>query len=227
VSRARTPSWLRVRSTSTWSGDGVAADTAPAAGHGSALLCEDERVGVKQWWARFTGQPGQPELEEPAAPGPPTEQDLQAALAAVEDLVDDGAVPPLVQSRVRRVVRTVGDTVPRLRNLGPGSAEAYSVVATATDYLPQAIRNYTRLPRAWADSRPVENGKTSLMLLVDQLDLLGVTMDQILDAVVRVDADALIAHGRFLQEKFGQVGAAPTLDPAPPAGPPRSTLDLP
>jgi hypothetical protein len=184
-------------------------------------------VGVKQWWARFTGRPADLAAETPAVPAPPTEQDLRAALAVVEDLVDDGAVPSLVQSRVRRVVRTVADTVPRLRNLGPGSAQAYSVVATATDYLPQAIRHYTRLPRSWADSRPIENGKTSLMLLVDQLDLLGATMDQILDAVVRVDADALIAHGRFLQEKFGQVSPPPTLDPAPPAGPPRSSLDLP
>ena len=50
-------------------------------------------------------------------------------------------------------------------------AEAYSVMATATDYLPEAIGAYTRLPRQWADSRPIENGKTSLMLLIDQLDL--------------------------------------------------------
>ena len=108
--------------------------------------------------------------------------------------------------------------MPRLRNLGLGSPEAYSVMATATDYLPEAIGGYTRLPRRWADSRPIENGKTSLMLLIDQLDLLGATMDKIFDAVVRVDADALIAHGRFLQEKFGArvdrrrprpVGAAP------------------
>jgi hypothetical protein len=67
------------------------------------------------------------------------------------------------------------------------------------------------------------------MLLIDQLDLLGATMDKIFDAVVRVDADALIAHGRFLQEKFGHASTGGSLDignqPAPPQ--PRSTLDLP
>jgi hypothetical protein len=119
--------------------------------------------------------------------------------------------------------------MPRLRNLGLGSADAYSVMATATDYLPEAIGGYTRLPRQWADSRPVEKGKTSLMLLIDQLDLLGATMDKIFDAVVRVDADALIAHGRFLQEKFGHASTGGNLDlggqPAPPQQ--RSTLDLP
>jgi hypothetical protein len=76
-------------------------------------------------------------------------------------------------------------------------------MATATDYLPEAIGGYLRLPRQWADSRPVDRGKTSLMLLIDQLDLLGSTMDKVFDAVNRADAAALVAHGRFLQEKFG------------------------
>ncbi len=102
--------------------------------------------------------------------------------------------------------------MPRLRNLGLGSPQAYSVMATATDYLPEAIGGYLRLPRDWADSRPIEGGKTSLMLLIDQLDLLSATMDRIFDAVVRVDADALIAHGRFLQDKFGPLPPPP--DPA-------------
>ena len=108
-----------------------------------------------------------------------------------------------MQSRVKRITATVRQTMPRLRNLGLGSPDAYSVMATATDYLPEAIGGYPGCPGDWADSRPIENGKTSLMLLIDQLDLLAATMDKIFDAVVRVDADALIAHGRFLQEKFG------------------------
>ena len=66
------------------------------------------------------------------------------------------------------------------------------------------------------------------MLLIDQLDLLGATMDKIFDAVVRVDADALIAHGRFLQEKFGHASTGGSLDLGQQARPPpRSTLDLP
>ncbi len=101
-------------------------------------------------------------------------------------------------------------------------------MTTATDYLPEAIGAYTRLPRQWADSRPIENGKTSLMVLIDQFDLLGATMDAIFDAVVRVDADALIAHGRFLQEKFGHASTGGSLnlgDQRP--QPPTSSLDLP
>jgi hypothetical protein len=42
-----------------------------------------------------------------------------------------------------------------------------------------------------------------LLLLCDQLDILAAEMDQVFVAVCRADADALVAHGRFLAEKFG------------------------
>lgn len=176
-------------------------------------------MAIGDFFARLTGRKAEP---EPApVPRAPTTDDLLAALVRVEQMVAGGAVPAVVASRVDRVVRTVRDTIPRLGNLG-GSAQAYSVMATATDYLPEAIGGYLRLPRQWADSRPVDRGKTSLMILIDQLDLLGATMDQVFDAVNRADAAALVAHGRFLQEKFGTgstggslaLGATPST-PAP------------
>ena len=137
-------------------------------------------MGFKDWIAAITGRrPQPPPFEPPPAPAAPTESDIMRALDHVEEMVDGGVVPAPVQSRVRRVAQTVRDTMPRLRNLGLGSPDAYSVMATATDYLPEAIGAYTRLPRQWADSRPIENGKTSLMLLIDQLDLLSATMDSI------------------------------------------------
>ncbi len=137
----------------------------------------------------------------------PTEQDINASLAGVDALVNDPAVPAVVRARALRVTNAVRQTLPRLAILGLGSYDAYSVVATATDYLPEAIGAYLRLPRDWADSRPVENGKTSLLLLIDQLDLLATTMDAIYDAANTTDAAALISHGRFLQERFGHTQA--------------------
>ena len=89
-------------------------------------------------------------------------------------------------------------------------------MATATDYLPEAVGGYLRLPREWADTRPIDGYKTSLMVLVDQLELLASTMDKILDAANRADAQALIAHGMFLQAKFG-TPAGPDLNLGPPA----------
>jgi len=195
-------------------------------------------MGFKDWLDKITGRrPSTPVagwstdtdlIGGTTSAGPPTEADILAALDELTASVGGGVVPAVVASRVAKVSQTIRDTMPRLRNVGLGSLDAYSVMATATDYLPEAIGAYTRLPRQWADSRPIENGKTSLMLLIDQLDLLGATMDKIFDAVVRVDADALIAHGRFLQEKFGHASSGGTLnlgDQPPP--PPPNSLDLP
>ena len=126
-------------------------------------------------------------------------------------------------SRLLRVTGIVRETIPRLDRVGVSSLQGYSVMATATDYLPEALGGYLRLPRHWADTRPVDRGKTSLMILVDQLDLLAATMDKVFDAINRADAEALVVHGRFLQEKVGHastggelaLGANAPLPPRP------------
>jgi hypothetical protein len=165
-----------------------------------------------------------PEAPEPVRSGPPTTEQLLGALDAIELQAREGRVPGVVLSRLLRVTRIVRQTLPRLANLGLGSSQGYSVMATATDYLPVAIGNYLRLPRDWADTRPIEAGKSSVMLLVDQLDLLGTTMDKVYDAVCRADAEAIIVHGAFLEQKFGQASAGGPLglgpDPLPVSPPP-------
>lgn len=176
----------------------------------------------------FLAHLGLRDTPEPAAPEaptdrPPTADALREALEETERLVTGGAVPSPVTARVQRVTATVRDTIPRLEAFGAGSDRAYSVMATATDYLPEAVGGYLRLPRRFADTRPVDGPKTALMVLVDQLDLLGATMDAVFDAVCRDDANALVAHGRFLTEKFGarsrggdlEVGGSIALPPQP------------
>ncbi len=135
-------------------------------------------------------------------PAAPTTAQIVEAVRAVEQQIA-GKVPAAVTARVQRIARTVDDMAPRLDRLGAGSRQAHTVVATATSYLPEAVGAYLRLPRDFADRRVVSDGKTPLMLLCDQLDLLGVTLGRISDAVSRADADALVAHGQFLQDKFG------------------------
>lgn len=178
-------------------------------------------MGVFDW---LTGRRAA-QAEVFATPPVPTKDDIEAALGRAEAMAVDGRVPAPVLSRVRRITRTVRNTLPRIDNLGSASLDSYTVMATATDYLPEALSGYLMLPRDWADSRPVEGGKSSLMLLIDQLDLLSVTMDKMYDAVNRFDAGALVAHGRFLQDKFGSHRPAPvTLDE--PRGTTGNPLDL-
>ena len=155
-------------------------------------------MGIRSWFGL-----DRPEAPEPVRSGPPTTEQLLGALDAIEAQAREGKVPGVVLSRLLRVTRIVRQTLPRLSNLGLGSSQGFSVMATATDYLPVAIGNYLRLPRDWADTRPIDGYKTSLMVLVEQLELLASTMDKILDAANRADAQALIAHGMFLDAKFG------------------------
>lgn len=139
--------------------------------------------------------------ESTEPPAPPTSAQILAAVEAVEQRIA-GRVPAVVSARVHRIAIRVAEMVPRLDRMGVASLEAHTVVATATSYLPEAVDAYLRLPRDFADRRVVANGKSSLMLLCDQLDLLAVTLGRISDAVSRQDAKALVAHGDFLAEKF-------------------------
>src|SRR6185503_15684887 len=95
--------------------------------------------------------------------------DDAATLASLDQLVTQirGRVPDAVQARVERVANTVRQTIPRLDHLGANSVQAHAVVRTATSYLPEAVAAYLRLPRDYADRRPVSGGKTSLTILCD------------------------------------------------------------
>lgn len=133
----------------------------------------------------------------------PTKDDILEALEKTTDMARSADLSPVVIARVDHVTKAVRDAIPLLEREGMGSQDSYAIMATATDYLPEALGAYLRLPRDWADRRPVDRGRTALMLLIDQLDLLTATMDKILDAVASADATALIAHGRFLTARFG------------------------
>ncbi|GAB2485667.1 hypothetical protein GCM10027063_29420 [Promicromonospora xylanilytica] len=172
------------------------------------------------WWRRLFGGGRPQEVEQTAViPAPPTTEQIVTSVDAVLERAS-GKAPAAVTARVQRVAETVHEMAPRLDRLGAGSQQAHTVVATATSYLPEAVDAYLRLPRDFADRRVVDRGKTSLMILCDQLDLLGATIDKISDAVSRADAVALVAHGRFLEEKFGTSGLTlPTASPGTPAPP--------
>jgi hypothetical protein len=139
-------------------------------------------------------------------PTTPPEPDVAARLDEIDALVA-GTVPAAVEARVQRITATLRETLPRLGQLGLGSTMAHDAIRTVTSYLPEALGAYMRLPRSFADRRAVSGGKTPLLVLCDQLDLLATEMDQVFVAVCRSDADALVAHGRFLAEKFGSGSA--------------------
>ena len=111
-------------------------------------------------------------------------------------------LPTDVVGKLERIKATILDILPRAEDLGP--EELFVVKRTAVDYLPVAIHSYLKLPRAYAAKRPIASGKTALQLLNDDLELIETKLSDISEAIHRRDSDALIAHNRFLEDKFGR-----------------------
>jgi hypothetical protein len=140
----------------------------------------------------------------------PTSHDLRRTLNDQAPLVDGPAMPDVVRVRVRRVVRTTGDLldVPedgtRLHE-GVREAAAWSIA-----WLAESVGAYTRLPPAFARSHALEGQHAPLLALVDELDLLGLTLDRVHDACAREDEAALDTQLQLLRETFA--GATDPVD---------------
>lgn len=148
------------------------------------------------------------DASRPFDPGE-VERDLRRQLSLI-----DHRVPRPIQLRVREIATTITDVLPRAAELGPTSPDLYVLRRTADDYLPTALENYLHLP----GGALVAGGKTADQVLTEQLEVLAARMHEVKAAIQRKDSDALVAHGRFLDEKFGrsalslpgtQVAAAP------------------
>ena len=126
--------------------------------------------------------------------------------AALKDLQRDvrSRLPRDVEARVTEIVETIEGIVPKAGSLTPGSQDVFILQRTATDYLPTAIHTYLDLPREYADSHPIKDGKTAREVLSEQLQLLSEQMNEVANAVNRNDVDRLLAHGRFLEQRFGR-----------------------
>lgn len=78
----------------------------------------------------------------------------------------------------------------------------FEVQKIAFDYLPDAIREYLRLPQTLAKTQRLNNGKTAEQSLKEQLGLLDNALQKLAESLFNKDAHGLLVHGRFLKEKF-------------------------
>jgi len=114
-----------------------------------------------------------------------------------------GRVPPEVLTRLQRIELTIRtEILPRLDCLPLGAPELYLVERTVSDYLPTAVEAYLRLPNGYISSQPGSDGRAALDVLVEELDFLDAEMRQVAEVVHRTDMDRLLAHKRFLIDRF-------------------------
>ena len=145
------------------------------------------------------------------APGPPrvalagTSFDPESIRKSLQRQLSiaEGKLPPPLQAKLQDIADTIMGILPHYAEFPPGSPDLFVVGRTATDYLPSALQAYLNLPRAYAALHKMANGKTADDVLNDQLTLLSSKMGEVADAVHKKDSDALLANGRFLEEKFG------------------------
>jgi len=113
-----------------------------------------------------------------------------------------GRVPPDIWIRIQRIELTIrAEILPRLDCLPLGAPELYLVERTARDFLPTALETYLHLPGEYASPR----GATAHQVLVDELDLLEAQMRGVAEVVHRGDMDRLLAHRRFLEDRFSRL----------------------
>jgi hypothetical protein len=72
----------------------------------------------------------------------------------------------------------------------------------ALSYLPDALKGYLAIPRAFAAERVLENGRTAHDTLASTLDELSAKVGQLQDDLAGQDAQAFLSHSRFIDNKF-------------------------
>src|SRR5260221_12965454 len=100
-----------------------------------------------------------------------------------------GRLPADAQSKVAEIRREILELLPQAAQFPPGSADLFVLRRMAVDYLPTTIEAYLALPASYAAGRVVQDGKTPLQIMSQQLDLLDAQMDEIAEAVHRRDSD--------------------------------------
>jgi hypothetical protein len=136
------------------------------------------------------------------APPPPTADDIRRELA---DLLGDmvGRASPDVMAAYESIHRRMLMMLPRIGRLDGTSQDLHILHRTAGDYLPTAVRSYLSVVRAGAADRPLPDGRTPRQAVLEQLRLIDARLADIDDALNRNDVDRLLAHGRFLEVRFG------------------------
>lgn len=109
---------------------------------------------------------------------------------------------PAMVTRLQSIRRSIMEVLPRLSDARGFDDNLYTVRETIARYLPETLANYVALPPMFRLTHVLKDGKTARDLLMDQLAVLDEKMQEVVANVARGDANALLANGQFLEDKF-------------------------
>jgi hypothetical protein len=139
---------------------------------------------------------------------------LDAGLAqslSFEDLVErldriirdaQSQLQPAMIAHLESIRRSITEVLPKLADAQGFNDDLYTVRETVLRYLPETLANYVALPPAFRASRALKGGQTARDLMTEQLTILDDQLKEVVDNVARGDAEALLANGKFLEDKF-------------------------
>lgn len=132
------------------------------------------------------------------------EMNVADAVAAVDKLAAESQkrLPPDIATLVAEIASAVSEILPRLSARGVADATFADVRSTATTYLPDTLNAYLAVPAAYRNTAVIRDGKTARQIVVEQLTVLAGKMQEIAQNAVQDDAQALLANGRFLKDRF-------------------------
>ena len=126
---------------------------------------------------------------------------LQEEVARLSDRLPPEILGQLC--RIKDVVRLL--VLPRLEVLPAGSVDRYLVERTVVDYLPSALEQYLVTDGTGALEDPGLSPTAARQLLGDQLRLMEEEMRRVASAIQQANLDRMLAHQRFLRERFGRL----------------------
>lgn len=145
-------------------------------------------------------------------PGPDA---LRHALSEQTSLLTSHPTPEVLTVRLTRVLDAAGDLLD-LADEGT-SAAVQDLVSRTLTWAVERTGHYNRLPSEYAERRSLDSGRSTLLGFVDDLDLLGLTLDHAYDAAARGDTAELDRQLSLVADRFpSQTDIDHLLTPAEP-----------
>ncbi len=113
-------------------------------------------------------------------------------------------LPKDIASDVIAICDMLETAIPALTQKGVTDQVAYDVRTTATEYLPQTVAAYVKMPPAFRAMQRVSDGKTPTQMLAEQVALLKTQLQGTMAGIASDDAAALAENGRFLRDRFSK-----------------------
>lgn len=131
-------------------------------------------------------------------PGPDA---LRQALREQTPLLTAPPTPEVLTVRVGRVLTSCGDLLD-LDDDGETSAPVREIVARTLGWLAGSVAAFGRVPLGYAAGRLLDGERSTLLALVDDLDLLGLTLDHAYDAAHRGSVQDVERQLGVVTERF-------------------------